>query len=85
MQKLGKKSMESEVSNLSLLLGKCFYEKPKPQGRNPDDLTILKFSPQAIPNVSMTNFVTEFVIEADPKFFDEFNKELDSLENVNGK
>ena len=80
LQKLDKKSMESDVWKLSWLLGNCFYEKPIPQGGAPNNLTILRFSLNAIPNVTMRNFVAEFVIEAERKFFDDFNKELDSLE-----
>ena len=72
--------MESKIWKLSLLLGSCFSEGSIPLTDSSKDFRFLKFSSRAIPNVALRNFVAEFVIEAESKFFDEFNKELNSLE-----
>jgi hypothetical protein len=80
LQNLEKAHLESNIWNLSLFLGDCFCESPIPAADLSKDFRILKFSSKAIPNVTLRNFVAEFVIEADRKFFDNFNKELDSLE-----
>ncbi len=80
LQKLKKSDLESKTWKLSLLLGSCFSEGSIPLTDSSKDFRILKFSSRAIPNVSLRNFVAEFVIEAKRKFFDDFNKELNSLE-----
>jgi hypothetical protein len=80
LQKLKKSDLESKIWKLSLLLGSCFSEGSIPLTDSSKDFRILKFSSRAIPNVALRNFVAEFVIEAERKFFDDFNKELDSLE-----
>ena len=80
LQKLKKSDLESKTWKLSLLLGSCFSEGSIPLTDSSKDFRILKFSSRAIPNVALRNFVAEFVIEAERKFFDDFNKELDSLE-----
>ena len=79
LQKLKKAELESKTWKLSLLLGSCFSEGSIPIA-NSSPFRILKFSSVAIPNVALRNFVAEFVIEAERKFFDDFNKELNSLE-----
>ena len=80
LQKLKKSDLEIKIWKLSLLLGSCFSENSIPHTNSSKDFRILKFSSRGIPNVVLRNFVAEFVIEAERKFFDEFNKELDSLE-----
>lgn len=80
LQKLKKSDLEGKVWKLSLLLGSCFSEGSISLTNSSKDFRILKFSSKAIPNVALRNFVAEFVIEADSKFFDDFNIELDSLE-----
>jgi len=80
LQQLKKPDLESKIWKLSLLLGRCFCEGPIPLKNPSKDFRILKFSSRAIPNVALRNFVAEFIIEAERKFFDDFNKELDSLE-----
>ena len=80
LQKLKKSDLESKTWKLSLLLGSCFSEGPIPLTEPSKEFRILKFSSKAIPNASLRNFAAEFVIEAESKFFGDFNKELDSLE-----
>ena len=80
LQKLRKPDLESKIWKLSLLLGSCFSEGIIPPTDSTKDFRILKFSSRVIPNLALRNFVAEFVIGAERKFFDNFNKELDSLE-----
>ena len=80
LQQLEKADLEHKVWKLSGLLGSCFCEGPIPLTNPSKDFHILKFSSRAIPYVVSRNFVAEFVIEAERKFFDNFKKELDSLE-----
>lgn len=80
LQKLKKADLESKIWKLSLLLGSCFCEGSIPLAGSSNDFRVLKFSSVTIPNVALRNFVAEFVTEAESKFFDDFNKELDSLE-----
>ena len=80
LRKLDKSDLEGKIWKLSLLLGSCFIEGSIPLTNSSNHFCILKFSSKAIPNVALRNFVAEFVIEAERKFFDDFNKELDSLE-----
>ncbi len=80
LQKLKKSDIEGKTWKLSLLLGRCFSEGPIPLTDSSKDFRILKFSARAIHNVSLPNFVAEFVIEAERNFFDDLNKELSSLE-----
>lgn len=80
LQKLEKADLESKTWKLSLLLGNCFSEGSLPLSNHSEDFHILKFSSLAI-NIPLRNFVAEFIIEAESKFFDEFNKELNSLED----
>ncbi|WP_148690150.1 hypothetical protein [Cuniculiplasma divulgatum] len=80
LQKLKKSDLEGKIWKVSLLLGSCFSEGSIPIADSSKDFRILKFSSRAIPNVVLRNFVAEFVIETEREFFDDFNKELDSLE-----
>ncbi len=80
LQKLKKADLEGKIWKLSLFLGSCFSEGSMPLKNTSVDFRILKFSSRAIPNVALRNFVAEFIIEEERKFFDDFNKELDSLE-----
>ncbi len=79
LQKLKKADLESKIWRLSLLLGGCFCESRIPVADPSKNFRILKFSTRAIPNVIFKNFVAEFVFEAERGFFDDFNKNLDSL------
>lgn len=79
LQQLEKADLERKVWKLSGLLGSCFCEGPIPIANPSKGFRIFKFSSRAIPYVVPRNFVAEFVIEAERKFFDDFNKELDSL------
>ncbi len=80
LRKLEKDALESKICKLSFILGRCFCMGPIPPVSSSKDFRILKFSSVAIPDVALRNFVAEFVIEAELKFFDNFNKELDLLE-----
>jgi hypothetical protein len=79
LQLMKKTDLESKIWKLSILLGRCFCEGPIPLSNSSKDFRILKFSTRAIPNVILRNFVAEFVVEAERGFFDDFNKNLDSL------
>lgn len=82
LQKMQKPEMESKVWNISHLLGNCFSLGgiSTPPANSSADFRILGFSYKAIPNVMLRNFAAEFVVEADRKFFDDFNSGLDMLE-----
>ena len=80
LQKLGKSDLESKIWKLSHFLGNCFIEGLIPLSNSCKDFRILKFSSRVISNVVLRNFVAEFVFEAEQKFFDDFNKKLNSLE-----
>lgn len=80
LQELKKSDLEKKIWKLSLLLGSCFCEDPIPPADSSKDLRILKFSSKAIPNMALRNFVAEIVIEAETQFFDDLNKEIDSLD-----
>ena len=80
LQKLNKSDLEGKIWKLSLLLGSCFIEGSIPTPNCSEDFRILKFSSKVVPNLTLRNFVADFVIGAESKFFDDFNKELDSLE-----
>ena len=82
LQDLNKSDLEKKIWNLSYLIGICFSEGPIPPTDSSMDFRILKFSSKAIPNIEVRNFVAEFVIEGERKLFDDFNKELDSLEKA---
>ncbi len=79
-QKLSKTDLEDRIKRLSFLLGSCFIEGFNYSTRPSNEFSILKFSSKAATSVPTGNFVAEFVIEAERKFFDDFNEELDSLE-----
>lgn len=79
LQKLDKPDMEKKIWCLSLHLGYCFIEGPIADSCK--EFRILKFSPKFISNSELMNFAAEFVIEEENNVFDDFNKELSSLEN----
>ena len=80
LKKLKKPDLESKIWKLSILLENCFREGSIPPTHSSKDFRILKFTSRAMPNVTLRNFVAEFVIEAERKFFNAFNDELNSLE-----
>lgn len=78
LQKLDKADLEGKVWNLSLHLGYCFIENPIADQCK--DFRILKFSSKFIPEMSVRNFVAEFVIEEEVNLFENFYRELSSFE-----
>ena len=82
LQELNKSDLEEKIWNLSLLLGRCFIEGPIPLPQCSKDLRILKFSSKFICEAELSNFVAEFVIEEELEFFDDFNREVYSLEKT---
>jgi hypothetical protein len=82
LQQLEKTDLESKIWKLSLLLGSCFCEGSYPLLNSFKDFRILKFSTNSTPNVNLRNFVAEFVVKTEREFFDDFNKNLDSLEDA---